>query len=75
MEVLLLNKKFFQFMGYVEPNLIPYVSTMVPNVLFTLFSLILLYGNTMYMIANSENVGKITGAVYVWVNVPTNSSK
>lgn len=66
MQVLKLNQLMFRFMGYIAPVwLWPRMPTIIPNIMFTAFSAILMYGNIAYMLANLDNLSKATGAIYV----------
>lgn len=66
MEVLKLNQLMFRFMGYMSPVwLWPKMPTIIPNVTFTAFCVILMYGNIAFMLDNLDDLSKATGAIYV----------
>lgn len=63
--VLELNQKLFRFMGYMRPHMISWIPSLIPNILFAFFCLILMYGNIVYIRENNDNMSKATGAIYV----------
>lgn len=63
--VLDLNQKTLRFMGYMRPHLLRWFPSLIPNILFAIFPVILAYGNIAYILANSDDMNKATGAVYV----------